>query len=45
MKIEDLQVANINNAEDGWISLRKTYTKPDLSVDNADIIQASQLKL
>ena len=44
MAIEDLQVANINNVEGGWIDLPKTYTKPDLPVDNADIIQSSQSK-
>ena len=42
--IEDLQVANTNNEEDGWIDLPKTYTKPDLPVDNADVTQPSQLK-
>ena len=44
MAIEDLQVADINNVEGGWIDLPKTYTKPDLPVDNADITQPSQLK-
>ena len=37
MVIEDLQVANTNNEEDGWIDLPKT-------VDNADVTQPSQLK-
>ena len=44
MEIENLQVANINNVEGGWIDLPKTNTKPDLLVDNADITQPSQLK-
>ena len=44
MAIKDLQVANINNEEGGWIDLLKPYTKPDLPVDNADITQPSQLK-
>ena len=44
MTIEDLQVANINNVEDGWIDLPKTYTKLDLPVDNADITQPPQFK-
>ena len=44
MVIEDLQVANTNNEEDGWIDLPKTYTKPDLPVDKADVTQPSQLK-
>ena len=44
IQIEDLQVANINNLEGGWIDLPKTYTKPDLPIDNADITQPSQLK-
>ena len=41
---EDLQIANINNVEGEWIDLPKTYTKPDLPVDNADITLPSQLK-
>ena len=28
------QVAKINNVEGGWIDLPKTYTKPELYVDN-----------
>ena len=40
----DLQVANTNNEEDGWIDLPKTYTKPDLPVDNADVTQPFELK-
>ena len=45
MVMEDLQVANTNNEEDGWIDLPKTYTKlDDLPVDNADVTQPSQLK-
>ena len=37
MTIEDLQVANINNLEGGWIDLSKTYTKSYLPVNNADV--------
>ena len=44
MSIEDLQVANINNVDGGWIDLPKTYAKLDLPVDNVDITQPSQLK-
>ena len=44
MAVEDLQVANINNVEGRWIDLPKTYTKPDLLVDNVDITQPFQLK-
>ena len=44
MAIEDLQTSNINNVEGGWIDLPKTYKKPDLPVDNADITQTSHLK-
>ena len=44
MSIEDLQVANINNVDGGWIDLSKTYAKLDLPVDNVDITQPSQLK-
>ena len=35
------QVVNINNVKVGWIDLPKTYTKPDLPVDNADITAIS----
>ena len=41
MAIEDLQVADINNMEGGWTDLPKTYTKPDIPVDNADITTIS----
>ena len=44
MTTEDLQVANIKNVEGEWIDLPKTYRKPELPVDNADITQPSQLK-
>ena len=44
LTIEDLQVANKNNVEGGWIDLPETYIKSDLPVDNADIAQPSQLK-
>ena len=44
MVIEDLQVANINNVEGGWIDLQNTYTKPHLPIDNANIAKPSQLK-
>ena len=44
MALEDLQVASINNVEGRRIDLPKTYTKPDLPVDNADITQPFQLK-
>ena len=44
MTIKDLQVANVNNVEGGWIDLPNIYTKPALPVDNKDITQPSQLK-
>ena len=44
MAIEDLQVGNTNNVGGGWKDRPKTYTKPDFSVNNADITQPSKLK-
>ena len=42
--LECLEVASISEDNNKWLPLPRTFTRPDLSVDNDDITKPSQLR-
>ena len=42
--LESLEVASINEGNKEWLSLPKTFTRPDLPIDNNDITKPSQVR-
>ena len=42
--VEGLKVASVSEDNSEWLPLLRTFSRPDLPVDNGDIIKPSQLR-
>ena len=42
--VEGLKVAGVSEGNSEWLPLLRTFSRPDLPVDNGDIIKPSQLR-